>query len=30
MRTSDIHGWIELLHDACPPGRTPTPSIPRR
>lgn len=29
MKTTGIHGWIDVMHVACPPGRTPTPTIPR-
>lgn len=29
MKTTDIHGWIDVMHVACPPDRTPTPTIPR-
>ena len=29
MKTTGIGGWIDLMHVACPPGRTPTPTIPR-
>ena len=29
MRTTGIHGWIDVMSVACPPDRTPTPTIPR-
>jgi hypothetical protein len=29
MKTTGIHGWIDLMHIACPPRRPPTPTIPR-
>jgi hypothetical protein len=29
MKTSGIHNWLDVLHAACPPGRTPTPTIPK-
>jgi hypothetical protein len=29
MKTTGIHGWIDVMHVACPPDRTPTPTIPR-
>lgn len=28
MKTTGIHGWIDVMHVACPPDRTPTPTIP--
>jgi hypothetical protein len=28
MKTTGIHSWIDVMHVACPPGRTPTPTIP--
>jgi len=28
MKTTDIQGWIDVVHVACPPGRAPTPTIP--
>lgn len=29
MKTTGIHGGIDVMHAACPPDRTPTPTIPR-
>lgn len=29
MKTNDIHSWLDVMHAACPPGRTPTPTIPK-
>ncbi len=29
MKTTGIHSWIDVMHVACPPGRTPTPTIPK-
>lgn len=29
MKTAQIRSWIDVLHAACPPGRTPTPTIPK-
>jgi hypothetical protein len=29
MKTRHIRSWIDVLHAACPPGRTPTPTIPK-
>jgi hypothetical protein len=29
MKTTGIHSWIDVMHVACPPDRTPTPTIPR-
>lgn len=28
MKTTGIHSWIDVMHVACPPGGTPTPTIP--
>ena len=28
MKTTGIHSWIDVMHVACPPGRTLTPTIP--
>jgi hypothetical protein len=30
MKTTQIRSWIDVLHAACPPGRTPTPTIPKQ
>jgi len=29
MKKTGIQGWIDVMHAACPPGRPPTPSIPK-
>jgi hypothetical protein len=29
MTTTAIHSWIDVMKVACPPGRTPTPTIPK-
>ena len=29
MKAEGIHNWLDVMHAACPPGRTPTPTIPR-
>jgi hypothetical protein len=29
MRTTAIYSWIDVMIVACPPDRTPTPTIPR-
>jgi len=29
MKTRQIRSWIDVLHAACPPGRAPTPTIPK-
>jgi hypothetical protein len=29
MKTTGIDSWIDLVHVAYPPGRTPTPTIPK-
>jgi len=28
MRTTGIRDWADVMHVACPPHRTPTPTIP--
>ena len=28
MKTDGIHTWLDVMHAACPPGRTPTPTVP--
>ena len=29
MKTNAINTWLDVVHAACPPGRTPTPTIPK-
>ena len=29
MKTTGIRDWTDVMRAACPPGRTPTPTIPR-
>ncbi len=29
MKTDGIRNWADVMHAACPPGRTPTPTIPK-
>lgn len=29
MKTTGIDSWVDVMHAACPPGRTPAPSIPK-
>ncbi len=28
MKTNEIRNWLDVMHAACPPGRTPTPTVP--
>lgn len=28
MKTTRIRDWRDVMHVACPPDRTPTPTIP--
>jgi hypothetical protein len=29
MKTDGIRSWLDVIHAACPPGRTPTPTVPK-
>ncbi len=29
MKRTGIRGWLDVVQAACPPGRPPTPTIPR-
>lgn len=29
MKTDGIRNWVDVMHATCPPGRTPTPTIPK-